>query len=236
MKISLVIIAYNEEKYIGQCLNSVLENGAGLFEIIVVNNSSTDKTESIARGFPGVKVITESVKGTSNARHRGFLESKGDIIAFLDADTKMPIHWIDKVKFFLNKDDRIVCLTGPYVYYDMSLFGKFITWLCYKLIYWPTYLLVGYLVVGGNFVARRSALEAIGGLDSNIKFYGDDTDIGRRLHKVGKVKFMLKFYMYSSARRIKKEGAFMTSVRYSINFLWVVFTKKPLTTGYKEVR
>ncbi len=236
MKISLVIIAYNEEKYIGRCLKIVIENGAGLFEIIVVNNASTDKTESIAGGFPGVKVVAEPSKGITKARQRGLLEAKGDIIAFIDADTQVPKGWVDKVGYFFEKYSKMVCLSGPYIYYDMSSFGKFMTWLYYIILVWPGYFMVGYLAVGGNFAARKSALEAIGGFDLNISFYGEDTDIARRLHQVGKVKFILGFYMGSSARRIKGEGGFMTAMRYTINFLSIVFMKKPVTKEYKDIR
>lgn len=236
MKISLVIIAYNEEKYIGQCLKSVLKNVTGFFEIIVVNNASTDKTESIARGFHEVRVVNEPSKGITKARQRGLLEAKGDIIAFIDADTKMPKGWVDKIGYFFKKYPQTVCLSGPYIYYDTSFFSKFMIWLYYVILAWPAYFLMGYMVVGGNFAARKNALQAIGGFDLNIRFYGEDTDIARRLHKVGKVKFIPKFYMYSSARRLKGEGAFMTGMRYTINFISVVFTKKPITTGYKDVR
>ncbi|MBU6431315.1 glycosyltransferase family 2 protein [Patescibacteria group bacterium] len=236
MKISLVIIAYNEEKYIGQCLKSVKENGAGLFEIIVVNNASTDGTESMARGFPEIKVVTESVKGITKARQRGLLEAKGDLIAFIDADTKMPKGWVDKVQYFFKKYPKIVCLSGPYIYYDFSFFAQKMTWLYNLALIWPAYFLVGYMVVGGNFVARKKALEDIGGFDLGINFYGEDADIARRLNKVGKVKFIQRFCMHTSARRLRGEGAFIMAMRYTINFLSVVITKKPATKEYKDIR
>ncbi len=63
MKISLVICAYNEEKYIGACLESVLKNAKEkLHEIIVVDNNSTDKTKEIVKRFPEVSLVEETKK------------------------------------------------------------------------------------------------------------------------------------------------------------------------------
>ena len=92
------------------------------------------------------------------------------------------------------------------------------------------------MVVGGNFAVRREALEKIGGFNKDINFYGEDTDTARRLYKVGKVKFSQKFFMYTSARRLKGEGFVLTAYRYVINFLSEVFTGKPFTNEYKDIR
>ena len=90
-KISLIIPAHNEEKYIADCLEHVIKNSNGkFFEIIVVNNVSSDKTEEIALKFPGVRVVHEHNKGLTHARQRGYIEAKGDILAYIDADTRMP--------------------------------------------------------------------------------------------------------------------------------------------------
>ena len=95
-KVSLVIPAYNEEKYIAACLDHAIKNSGGrFFEIIVIDNASTDSTSRIARGFPGVRVVHEPNKGLTSARQRGFLESSGDIVAYLDADTRLPESWFD---------------------------------------------------------------------------------------------------------------------------------------------
>lgn len=74
MKISFIIPAYNEEKYIGQCLESILLEVKDIdhdYEIIVVNNASLDNTKKEAKKFGGVKVFDESRKGTNFARQKG---------------------------------------------------------------------------------------------------------------------------------------------------------------------
>ena len=83
---------------------------------------------------------------------------------------------------------------------------------------------------------RREALEAIGGFNTAIPFYGEDTDIARRMNRVGKVRFTFRLRMFSSARRLKKEGIFTIAGRYSMNYLWTTFLKRPFTEEYVDVR
>jgi len=236
MKISLVIPAYNEEKYIGACLESVRRHGAGLLEVIVINNASTDKTEEVARAFGGVRVVAEPEKGLTKARQRGLTEARGDIIAFIDADTKMPEGWVEKVTQAFAGDERAVCVSGPYIYYDLSPVRRLAVWYYYSLLALPAYFFTGYMITGGNFAAKKSALEAVGGFDPAISFYGEDTDIARRLHAVGKVTFLRRLSMPTSARRFHGEGLWQTALKYMANFFSMAVVKKPLTHTYSDIR
>jgi len=236
MRISLVIPAYNEEKYIGRCLESVQKNGVGLFEIIVVNNASTDNTRAIAQSFTRVRVVDEPKKGVNRARQRGLAEARGDIVAFIDADTQMPRQWVARISQLFEKDKKLVCVSGPSIYYDLLRVGKITVWSFWLILAWPTYFITRYMAVAGNFAARKNALKSVNGFNQDIEFYGDDTEIAQRLCRVGKVKFMQRHYMYSSARRLKAEGMAKTAIRYTINFLSVALIKKPLTHKYTDIR
>lgn len=239
MRISLVIPAYNEEKYIGECLKSALQNGKEIFEIIVVNNASTDNTRSVAETFsnlyPKIKICYEPKKGLTKARQRGLSEASGEAVAYIDADTKMPKGWAGKVNRYFEENKKIVCVSGPYIYYDQPPAGKIFTRI-YWLLAYIIYFFVGYMAVGGNFAVRKSAILKAGGFDENISFYGEDTDMARRLSKVGKVKFILGLYMYTSARRLRGEGLVKTAIKYIINFASEVLFKKPVTGEYKDIR
>jgi GT2 family glycosyltransferase len=92
------------------------------------------------------------------------------------------------------------------------------------------------MVQGGNFVLRRDALKKIGGFNTAIAFYGEDTDIARRMSQVGSVKFTFGLKMFTSARRLKHEGIFTMAGRYTINYLWTTFRKKPYTEEYTDIR
>jgi len=245
MKLAFVIPAYNEEALIGKCLESVVAEIArsGVdADIVVVNNASTDRTGEIARSFPTVRVVDEPKKGLVNARDAGFAATEGfDLVANIDSDTIVPAGWLDTVYSEFNKDAKLVCLSGPYVYYDMSGFNRFLVNAFYGLTY-LIYVLnrfvlrVGSVVQGGNFVFKRAAWQQVGGYDRTIEFFGEDTDVAVRLSKVGGVKWTFKLKMMTSGRRLEKEGVFRTAGTYTLNFFWVTFRGKPATKSYTDIR
>lgn len=236
-KISLVIPAHNEEKYIGACLEHALKNSNGKFhEIIVIDNVSTDKTKEIASKFPGVRVVYEKEKGLTKARQRGFVEATGDILAYIDADTRMPEGWYGSLEDHFLRYPELVCFSGPYFYHDIpKLHQRMIKFYWYALAV-PTYLFVGYMTVGGNFAIKKETLEKMGGFDTSIAFYGEDSDISRRANQFGKVKFSPNFIMPSSGRRIEGEGIFMMMFTYILNYFSQVLAHKSITKKYRDIR
>jgi len=243
MKLSFVIPAYNEENYLGDCLTSIFREAEGKgydIEVVVINNASTDRTGEIALSFPGVKLVNEPKKGLANARERGYAESTGELIANVDSDSRLTSGWIDRV-FNEFKDENLVALSGPNIYYDISALENLGVMTFYSLgmpLYFINHyvLKIGGMLQGGNFVVRRSAWEKIGGYSEGIDFYGEDADIARRMQKAGKIKFTFGFPMYSSGRRFKEEGFFKMGARYAVNYFWVVFFEKPWTRAYKDIR
>jgi len=260
MRLSFVVPAYNEEAYLPACLESILSQidprttnlPAGTCEIIVVNNASTDRTREVALRYPGVMVVDEPRKGLTFARQAGFAASTGDLIANVDADSRLTPGWVAKVlstfaeaeATALTKSDThrpLAAFSGPLVYYDLTPRQRVLVHVFYMTA-WTSYainryiLRVGSMVQGGNFVVNRAALEAIGGFNTAISFYGEDTDIARRLNDVGEVRFTFDLKMSSSARRIKSEGMLTMAARYSINYLWTTFFKRPFTDTYVDIR
>jgi glycosyltransferase involved in cell wall biosynthesis len=260
MRLSFVVPAYNEEAYLPACLESILNQidpaSSGLAinacEIIVVNNASTDRTREVALRYPGVTVVDEPRKGLTFARQAGFAASNGDLIANVDSDSRLTPGWVAKVLATFTeaaaahaaKPDStrpLVSLSGPLVYYDLTPRQRRLVHVFYMTA-WTTYainryiLRVGSMVQGGNFVVSRASLEAIGGFNTAISFYGEDTDIARRLNDVGEVRFTFDLKMSSSARRLKSEGMLTMAARYSINYLWTTFFKRPFTKTYVDIR
>lgn len=236
-KISLIIPAYNEENYIGECLDSVIRNSNNeLFEIIVVDNASTDDTKKEALKRPGVKVVREERKGLTRARQRGYLEARGSILAYIDADTKMPEGWVKKIIEEFDKDEKLSCLSGPYVYYDMPKYKQFFTKVYNYVLIIPMYWLVGYVAIGGNIAIRKETLDKMNGFDTSIEFYGEDANIARRAYEFGKVKFDLDHFIYTSQRRFVSQGVPDTVKEYGLNFLSEVFLHKPFSNEYKDFR
>ena len=239
MKLSFVIPAYNEEKNIAKCIKSILKEKAGKnydIEIIVVNNASTDRTCEIARSFKQVKVIYEPRKGIVWARRAGYLASKGDLIANMDADNILMPGWLDKVFSEFKNKGNLIALSGPYIYYDLPKWQNSFVKIYYinaKLISLITHNVI---LQGGNYVIDKNILEKIGGYNVSIQFYGEDADIAHRIKKFGKVKFSFSLPVMSSGRRLAKEGIMKTGLLYGINYLWTALFKQPLTKKYRDIR
>lgn len=255
MRLSFVVPAFNEEAYLPACLDSILEQTrhlpAGTTEIIVVNNASTDHTREVALSYPGVILVDEFRKGLPFARQAGFAASSGDLVAHVDSDSRLTPGWVEQVLTTFEEDARkcihthgkrpLAALSGPVVYYDLTPRQRLLVHVFY-LTAWTTYALnryilrVGSMVQGGNFVTSREALAEIGGFNTSITFYGEDTDIARRLNAIGEVRFTFDLKMFSSARRLKNEGMLTMAARYSINYLWTTFFKRPFTNTHIDIR
>ncbi len=97
-------------------------------------------------------------------------------------------------------------------------------------------LRVGAVLYGGNFAVRRSALEAIGGFDTSIEFHGEDTNLGRRLARVGVVDISNACYLYTSARRFTSMGRGKVFRLYIRNFWCETIYKRPRDLTHDDVR
>jgi glycosyltransferase involved in cell wall biosynthesis len=237
IQISLIIPAHNEEKYIGACLDSVIENSRGRFiEVIVIDNASTDGTTEIAQKRPGVQIIREHRKGITHARERGRLEGTGEFLAYIDADCRLPKIWLDVVDQLFTEQPDAVSLSGAAIYFDASAWQRLVLGTFWRISAPLIYYLVGYMVYGAHFVVKKSALDAIGGFNRKIPFYGEDTDLARRLSTMGKVVFRMNFRILTSARRFAAEGILKTNARYALNYLWLVLFNRPFSTSYRDVR
>lgn len=243
MKISFVIPAHDEERYIARSLESILreiELGKHDAEVIVVNNASTDGTEAAARAFPGVRVVREDRKGTSFARMAGFLASKGDLVATVDADTSLSPGWVETALAEFERRNEVVALSGPCIYDVSAVMKIIIQWYFYALyaVYLVQHRLFGgsAILLGGNFIARREALLTIGGYNTDLTFYGDDPYLAKQLAKVGIVKFTFRLLAETSARRFRVEGIVKTGALYVINYFWILLFDRPFTRHALHVR
>lgn len=242
--VSFVVPAYNEEALLPDTLATIqraIVRAGCTAEIIVVNNASTDRTAIVAAAIPGVRVIDEPIKGLVRARQAGFLAASGELIANIDADTLLSDHWLPRVVAAFAADPRLAALSGPYVYYDVPAYVNVLVRLFYGLgcaFNFANRLLLGTdtMLQGGNFVVRRSALEAIGGYSADFNFYGEDTDLARRLNAIGEVKWTFDLPARSSGRRLVAEGVVRTGLRYTLNFLSATYLKRPFTERWIDLR
>lgn len=228
MKISVIIPAHNEESVIAKTLRAVLAQNHPDFEVIVVNNASTDNTADIVAKFP-VRLVRESKKGLLWARERGRIEASGDIIANIDADCLPDSDWLIRGSA-LFKNEEISAVTGPYDYYDGTALFRTISLFTQKNIYFSVNALLqlpfirgGAVLIGGNNFIRTKAISKAGGYNTSILFYGEDTDTAKRVARHGKVIFNRSLHMKTSARRFKAEGTFNITVKYIFHFFKTIF-------------
>lgn len=211
--ISVVVPAYNEEKNIRKNLMSIKKQDyPGKVEIILADNNSTDKTAQIAKKM-GVKVIFESQKGVAYTRQAGFMEAQGEIIATTDADTIVPKNWLSWYARKFEEQKNAVMLSGMFTFYDGSRGLNFWNW----LLNYPQFRLFGWYS-GANMAVKRDAFLKIGGFNTSLPL-SEDSDLGVRLRKLGKVLRYANFKVETSARRFNQLGFWAAVWDYCYNYV-----------------
>lgn len=241
LRITVIVCAWNEQDTLGDCLRSVLAQSRRPDEIIVVDNASTDQTSAVARAISGVRVVVEPRKGLTLARDAGHRAATGDVLACLDADCRAPDDWLQHIERQFG-DPRVVAVTGPFRFYDWTWTGCLALWAYDAVVAPAVHHLVrdvlgwGAMLYGGNFAVRREALEQIGGFDTTIEFHGEDANLGRRLHRVGRVVLSRRCVMLTSARRYVAMGTLAVLHLYARNFCHELLWHRPADTDHLDVR
>lgn len=223
MKVSVVIPAYNEEKYIKKSLGSVMNQLVEADEIIVVNNNSRDRTEEIALKM-GATVVRERKQGMIPARNKGFNTAKFEIIARIDADVIVPQNWIKQIKKTFTKKNYDA-FTGPVRFND--LFAKPTSTLPSR-VYLESLRLLNNgdrFLQGPNMTLRRDMWLKVRDLvNFDEKKVHEDIDLSLNILKVGGVIGLdPKLIVQISARRIKKhpESFFIEYTARMFTTFWV---------------
>lgn len=232
--ISVVVPAYNEEKFLPRCLESLRnQDYTGNYEIIVVDNASPDNTAKVALAM-GAKVVYENKRSPACARQRGLEEAKGDIVAFIDADTQAPPCWLSTIVRRFAREPKTVVISGPHAYFDAGKIAKIASYaanfVCISLdqLFRRAFNKGGALW-GSNFAVRKSVLLAVGGFDTSIKFYGEEYELSLRLRNKGKAGILPRLFVLTSARRLKELGVVTQCWNWSIDYFSVLFWHKPLS-------
>lgn len=208
MDISVVIPAYNEEKYIERCLKSLQrQQFGGNYEVVVSDDCSTDGTARIAEALAD-RVITHPKSTISQGRQMGAEASKYEVIAFTDADTFIPPDWLSSLASSLE-DERVAGVHGnlmpldgtrlenDFCRYVLPPYSKFMV-----RINKPS-------VPGANFAVKRKAFEQVGGFNTRL-VTGEDVELCNRVKAVGPILFNPRAVVFVSTRRIRKWGYMKT--------------------------
>lgn len=204
MKVSVIVPALNEERCLPHLLNSLAaQDYAGWYEVVVVDNGSSDGTADVARQL-GARVVPCSRKGVVFARQAGFDAAQGDIIAHADADNIVPTDWLSRIAhhFAEHPKDVAVCgvvayLKEPLWHYPLSLFSRLLNSIHYAVLHRP------FSILAANFAFRREALAEAGGYNTDLPQFGDEQDLLDRMARVGHVALDTTLVVKTSSRRFK---------------------------------
>jgi glycosyltransferase involved in cell wall biosynthesis len=178
--LSFVIPAHNEEALLGQTLRALrgaAETVAVPFEVIVVDDASTDRTAEIARSH-NATVVTVNLRKISAVRNAGTRVARGEVLIFVDADTLVSAKTLAAVVTRLRQG---AVGGGARVRLDdgVPLWGRLLTSLVVT-VYFEMRL------AGGCFLfARREAFDAVGGFDETY-FASEEVHLSRALHRLGR--------------------------------------------------
>jgi glycosyltransferase involved in cell wall biosynthesis len=174
--VSVVVPVYNGERFLAETLESVFAQDFDAFEVIVVDDGSTDSTADIARSFP-VRYTYQENRGPSAARNAALGLARGELIAFVDADDLLPPDKLRTQACYLAKHPETACVLGrqEWILEDGIEPGALQRDRLYG-------------VLGGiqlvSAMIRRNVLEPLGGFDPSYR-YAEDRDLFVRMREHG---------------------------------------------------
>jgi glycosyltransferase involved in cell wall biosynthesis len=239
MLITVVIPAFNEEDYLGECLAALDRAGAFLqkresipAEIIVVDNDSLDSTADVARDF-GATVVKETCHNVAKVRNAGAGFANGDVLVFVDADTIVPDELLWRIVEVMAEP---ACFGGAV---DTNCRPAKLTSKIY-LQFWRIAGKLAGMAQGATQFCRKDTFLALGGYDETL-FMGEDVDFHWRLKKFarrhnGSVIFVEDMQVIPSTRRFDQWGLWRTLIWTNPLFILLFRRRKTAWRGwYREV-
>ncbi len=183
-KVSVIVCTFNGSRTLSECLESLLRLEYPNYEVIVVNDGSTDATAKIAHSY-GFRVITTENQGLASARNTGLRAATGEIVAYIDDDAYPDPHWLRYLaNTFMNT--KHVGIGGPNIAPPGD--GHIAECVAHSPGN-PVHILLSDTeaehIPGCNMAFRKAALEAIDGFDPQFRIAGDDVDVCWRLQQKG---------------------------------------------------
>jgi glycosyltransferase involved in cell wall biosynthesis len=214
---SVVIPAFNEQAYLGACLASLAaQDYPGTFEVIVVDNNSTDDTPVIAAAA-GVTIVVEPERGVCQARQRGTEAAHGEIIISTDADTTFTPGWLSGIDAAFARHPGAVAVAGPCHFAGAPRWGNLYSTLLFGTVNLVKRVTGRVVYVSATNIAFRSS--AWTGYDTRLTQGGDELDLLRRLQAAGEVVFDITNPTRTSSRRLDEGLLYNVAVTFLYYYL-----------------
>ncbi|MCF8246277.1 MAG: glycosyltransferase [Saprospiraceae bacterium] len=196
MLLTITICTHNRSRILNGCLESIATQKAGLqeFEVLVIDNNSTDDTKARVKDFEGlgIRYVFEEKTGLSYARNRGAKEAKGQWIAYLDDDVLLSSNYVERALWGIKNND-FDCFGGSYF---AEYNGEKPKWIAndFETMIIPRDtigLIVEPILVGMNFLIKKQLVEELGGFNTGFGMagdtigYGEENDMQKRLLAAG---------------------------------------------------
>jgi glycosyltransferase involved in cell wall biosynthesis len=162
LTLTIVIPVYNEEHHIKDCLDSIAMQSVMPAEVIVVDNNCTDNTIDIAKTYDFVKVVVEKKQGRGYARTAGFNAATSQLLARIDADSRLQEDWVKRVTNHFATDESLYGVTGIGKTTFLPGIHSVRTTLFSRAYYW--FVHAGFRTItmwGANMAIRKSAWDAV---------------------------------------------------------------------------
>jgi glycosyltransferase involved in cell wall biosynthesis len=187
--VSVIIPCYNQAHFLADALESVLAQTYANFEIVVINDGSSDNTAEVVAGYSSARYFEQGNKGLSAARNTGLRESRGNYLVFLDADDRLLPGAIEAGLDCFRSHPECAFVSGQYrsIGEDGTILAEATReWVQNE--YYLALLRGNYIGMHATVVYRRLILEAIGGFNTALKAC-EDYDVYLRIAR--------KFPVYS---------------------------------------
>lgn len=199
--LSIIIPAYNEEKYLPGLLECIKNQSYKNYEVIVADANSKDKTKQIAKRH-GCRIVKGGMPAVG--RNNGAKAAKGDVLLFLDADVQFGREFLkNAVNEFKKRNLDVAGLSvhpSSRSLVHMIFFGIFNLWIFATQFFYPN-------ASGSGIFCRKRLHKKIKGFDERIKL-SEDMDYVKRCGKFGKFRIIKSAKSFVSMRRFEKEGKF----------------------------
>lgn len=195
MLLSVIICTYNRAGLLSSCLDSLAGQSADpeTFEVIIVDNNSTDKTPEVSKAYlarKNFRYIKEEKQGLSHARNAGYTAANGEYASYIDDDAKADKDWVKEMLEFTRRRPEVVAFGGPYKHFSSA---KLPEWCRESYFSWGLGEMERPLwehewLNGSNMAYRRTTLSRLNGFAAGLGMRGNAISYGEETRLLSEIK------------------------------------------------